>query len=244
MASNLLLRLAYSFVLFCSTAEVVYAKSKIYTQFNNCEKKTAGVFALKAYKKFEENHSLYDVKKWVDVERQHHRHFIEEYKAKYDPLAQKLVLDLVCPKALVKVYNSKGNQDDSSTDGILSQAGVLYDPTFELTLSKEGKDDIFIPALTIMSDRFDDELLKNFLNFATNVQKQVDISISEYILQSNDELLLILSTNAGPTSVFLGDNDWPEKSKKLIKIHNYFNAQKSFPRVINLQNTKKVVVKY
>lgn len=244
MALNFLWKQSFRILLAFLVMTQVHAKSKIYTQFNNCQKKTAGIFALKIYKKFEEKKSLYDVKKWVEIEHQDQRHFIEKYVASYDPFSKKLILDLVCPKPLVKLYNAKNSRDDLGPEGIISDNGILYDPTLELTLTKSNGNERFIPSFTIFEELLKEEKMNDFINFAKKSQHGIGENISEYILQANNELLMVLSTDYGPVSVFLGNEQWQEKGDKLIKMYGYFSTKKSFPKVINLQNFKKVVVKY
>ena len=68
--------------------------------------------------------------------------------------------------------------------------------------------------------------------------------ISEVILNKNGELTIILSLRGQPSSVFLGNTLWEEKTNKLFKIVKYMRKKRKIPAIINLTNSKKVVVKF
>jgi hypothetical protein len=63
-------------------------------------------------------------------------------------------------------------------------------------------------------------------------------------VNENKELTIILSINGTPSSVFMGPDEWGEKSAKLDKIVNYMELKEKIPAIINLTNSKKVVVKF
>ena len=77
-------------------------------------------------------------------------------------------------------------------------------------------------------------------NMGTNFRK----NLSEVIVNEDDELTIILSLNGTPSSAFLGKENWSEKIKKLKKIVNFMEKKGRIPAVINLTNSKKVVVKF
>ena len=68
--------------------------------------------------------------------------------------------------------------------------------------------------------------------------------LSEVILNENKELTIILSINGHPSSVFMGLDEWNDKLVKLDKIVNYMELKEKIPAIINLTNSKKVVVKF
>ena len=55
---------------------------------------------------------------------------------------------------------------------------------------------------------------------------------------------MILSFGGRPTTAFLGDDYWSEKIGKLSKVIDYMKEKKSIPTIINLTNSKKIVVKF
>ena len=68
--------------------------------------------------------------------------------------------------------------------------------------------------------------------------------ISEVILNEKEELTIILSVGRKPSSAFLGKDYWSEKVGKLEQIISHLEKKKTIPAVINLTNSKKVIVKF
>ena len=63
-------------------------------------------------------------------------------------------------------------------------------------------------------------------------------------MSSDGSLTIILSLDGNPSSAFLGDDEWTLKAVKLQKILKFLGAKEKTPSVINLTNSKKVVVKF
>jgi hypothetical protein len=55
---------------------------------------------------------------------------------------------------------------------------------------------------------------------------------------------MIFSINRKPSSAFLGSDYWSEKVEKLTKVIDFMKKKKKIPSVINLTNSKKIVVKF
>jgi hypothetical protein len=69
-------------------------------------------------------------------------------------------------------------------------------------------------------------------------------TLSEVILGTRGNLTIILSLKGRPSSAFLGKDSWTEKTLKLQKIIRFLGEKKKTPSIINLTNSKKVVVKF
>ena len=69
-------------------------------------------------------------------------------------------------------------------------------------------------------------------------------SISEVILSEEKNLTIILSLRNTPSSVFLGKDNWTEKVRKMERVVKYLDKKRKIPAIINLTNSKKVVVKF
>ena len=68
--------------------------------------------------------------------------------------------------------------------------------------------------------------------------------LSELVLDENRNLTAILSVQNHPVTVFMGKGDWKEKIVKLKKTVTYLDKKARLPKVINLTDVKKVVVKF
>ena len=69
-------------------------------------------------------------------------------------------------------------------------------------------------------------------------------SLSEIILDDDKKLTMIFSINRRPSSAFLGSDFWNQKVEKLAKVIEYMKKKNTIPAVINLTNSKKIVVKF
>jgi hypothetical protein len=81
-------------------------------------------------------------------------------------------------------------------------------------------------------------------NIVREMRPELRKKLSEVIINDNKELTIILSISGHPSSVFMGLDEWSVKMAKLDKIVNYMELKEKVPAVINLTNSKKVVVKF
>lgn len=218
-------------------------KIKYRTNFGSCPSRSAGQMTLKMIKVFEESGSLRRVKEQVLNQNMPERHFVSDYKVTYDPMLKMLSFNLKCPKPLMKVQIYKDNGVDSY-EAILVDSGELYDPTFEVLLRTEEKIKDELPYLAIPLGELEEEIQLKIARVVSQMGEDFRKKISEIILNKKKELTVILSLNGNPSSVFLGPNEWGLKSKKLKRIVAYMETNKKIPAIINLTNSKKVVVKF
>lgn len=216
---------------------------KYRTSFGHCPSRAAGTLALKLMKEFERNHSLRDVKLKMTEDKLSEKHFVSDYKIQYDPLKNFITLQFNCPLPLMKVqiYKKDGQE---SYDAILVENGELFDPTYEVLLRAEKKLDYVLPFLALPVGEMEKSVQKDITHIVTSMSLDFRKKISEIILSEEKELTVILSISGHPSSVFLGQAEWSDKIEKLHKIVNYMEAQKKVPAIINLMNSKKVVVKF
>ena len=85
---------------------------------------------------------------------------------------------------------------------------------------------------------------KKITSILNDLGEKFTKKISEVILNEKEELTIILSIGQKPSSAFLGKDYWEEKVDKLKSLVGYMHEKKTIPTVINLTNTKKVVVKF
>jgi hypothetical protein len=139
------------------------------------------------------------------------------------------------------IYKENGDEFYTS---ILVDNGKLFDPTYEVLLRSskrlKGKlPNLAMPVKLINKDKHHE---------VTGLIKKLDVkmakNLSEIILNSNGELTMILSVNDRPSSVFMGKDYWSEKVEKLVKVIDFMKKKKTIPAVINLTNSKKIVVKF
>lgn len=222
-----------------------YYEDKIHyrTMFGQCPSKVVGRLTLSLIKEFEKNKSLFDVKKKIVDEKLDEKYYLSSYKVEYDPLQKMIKFNYDCPKALMKVQIYKKDGDEFYT-AILVDNGKLYDPTYEVLLRAEKKITKELPHLAVPADLINSKVHKKLTSLLNHLNNSFVNRISEVILNEKEELTIILSIGRKPSSAFLGKDYWTEKIEKLDSIVNYMAKKKTIPSVINLTNSKKVVVKF
>ncbi len=213
------------------------------SNLGKCPTRPAGTMALQVVKTFEQSHSLRDVKLKIVNEKWADKYFVSDYKIQYDPFSKVLDLNFNCPEPLMKVQIYK-NGGTESYEAILVDNGQLFDPTYEALLKSEKKLTHDLPYLALPVGEMEDKVQSDVTNLVKEMRPELRRKLSEVILNDNKELTIILSINGHPSSVFMGPDEWGEKMGKLDKIVNYMELKEKIPAVINLTNSKKVVVKF
>lgn len=213
------------------------------SNLGKCPTRPAGTMALQVVKTFEQSHSLRDVKTRMITEKWSDKYFVSDYKIAYDPFSKVLDLNFNCPEPLMKVQLYKNGSADSY-EAILVDNGQLYDPTYEALLKAEKKLTHDLPYLALPVGEMEDKVQSDVTSLVKEMRPGLRAKLSEVILNDNKELTIILSVNGHPSSVFLGPDEWGEKMSKLDKIVSYMELKEKIPAVINLTNSKKVVVKF
>ena len=224
-------------------AKPLKEKLKYRTSFGQCPSKVAGALTLQLVKEFDKTRSLKDVKKKIIEENLVEKHFLSHYKVNFNPIKKELFFKLECPHPLMKVQIYKDNGLDSY-EAILVDSGELYDPTYEVLLRSEHKFKHDLPSLALPVGDFGEDTQRQVTELFSEMTPRFRQKLSEMIISENKELTVILSMNGNPSSVFLGQNEWKHKFKKLNKIVTYMEQKKKVPAIINLTNSKKVVVKF
>ncbi|MCY4523115.1 MAG: hypothetical protein OXB84_00095 [Halobacteriovoraceae bacterium] len=230
------------FIVFFS-AKIHAAKFKYRTLFNNCPVKSAGSFVLEAVKIFEKDPSLKTMKDNIVKHSLKEKYFIANYKINYRPFRKFLKFDLNCSHPLMKVQIYKKNGIDSQK-AILVDTGELYGSAYEKLLRAENKLDTPLPFLALPEGEFDEKLQNKITRVMNSVGINVKEKISEIIVDKESNLTMILSVNDNPSSVFIGDQKWMKKVGKLGRIIDFMDTKNTFPSIINLTNSEKVVVKF
>jgi hypothetical protein len=216
---------------------------QVKSYLGQCPSQTAGEFALKIVKKYDETESLKLVKDMIAQEKLTDKYFIGSYNVNFIPHEQQLRINVECalPLMRVQIYKENGIEHYNA---ILADNGILYDPLYEQLMRNENKITRQLPTLSIPVGEMD----KDFQNQLTQLIKNSSITLknmmSEIILDDKNALTIILSNRTRPISVFMGDEKWSERMIKLTKIIDYMADQKKFPSIVNLTNDKKVVVKF
>lgn len=212
------------------------------TSFGRCPARPVGMLALGLVKSFEQGKSLRQVKKFIVQEKLASKYFISWYKIEFDPLKKSLQLNFDCPTPLMKVQIYKDGQN--SYDAILVDNGELYDPAYETILRTEQKLKRDLPFLALPVGEIDSKTQHQVTNLIKNLDQSLRQRLAEVILAESGDLTIILAIHQRPTSVFVGQEEWEQKAKKLQKIVAYLESQQRIPSIINLMNLKKVVVKF
>ncbi len=226
-----------------STNPLLLNKIKYKTYFGKCPSKVGGKLTLLLMKEFEKNNSLKDVKELIIDKALEEKFFLSDYQISFDPLKKVLKFRLECPEAMMKVQIYKANGDELYT-AVLVENGKLFDPTYEVLLRSEKKIKGKLPHLALPVASLDSKVHLSVTELILSLEPQFRKKISEVIVNENNELTVILSVNNRPSSAFLGTDYWTEKVGKLVKVIDYLKKKKSVPAVINLTNSKKIVVKF
>ncbi len=213
------------------------------SNMGKCPTRPAGTMALQVVKAFEQTHSLRDVKLKIVSEKWSDKYFVSDYKIQYDPFSKVLDLQFNCPEPLMKVQIYRKDSNDSY-EAILVESGQLFDPTYEALLRSEKKLTHDLPYLSMPVGEMEDQVQTDVTNLVKEMRPGLRKKLSEVILNENKELTIILSINGHPSSVFMGLDEWSDKLVKLDKIVNYMELKEKIPAIINLTNSKKVVVKF
>jgi len=213
------------------------------SNLGKCPSKSAGTMALLTVKEFEQTQSLRDVKKKMISEKWPEKYFVTEYKINFDPYSKVLDINFNCPEPLMKVQLYKNNGQDTY-EAILADNGQLIDPTYEVLLRQDNKLKGNLPYLALPIGEMDAKVQKEITTIVKELRPELRKKLSEMILNNANELTIILSVSGMPSSVFLGSGEWSEKITKLDRIITYVEAKEKVPAVINLTNSKKVVVKF
>ena len=218
-------------------------KLKYRTYFGACPSRSAGSLALNLIKIFEDEMSLKAIKQEIILQRLDQKHFISNYQIKFDPLRNFMVINFECPKPLMRVQVVKDGSDETY-NAILVDNGDLYDPTYEVLLRDEQKLKQELPYLALPLKEMDKNIQLHIAKLVKAFGRRVRGMLSEVILNDNLELTVIMSIQGKPTTVFMGKNEWIGKVNKLEQIVTYMQAKNKIPAIINLTNSKKVVVKF
>jgi len=213
------------------------------TYFGSCPSKVAGKLTLILMSEFDKGHSLFDLKEKIIKDKLDEKHFLSSYKINYFPADNLIKFKFDCPKPLMKAQIYKESGEEFYT-AILVEGGKFVDPTYEILLRAEKKLTKPLPHLAFPVSLIDSKIEGDLTELVSKFNKEYQGKISEIIVDEKKKLTLILSINRNPTSAFLGNEYWSEKVGKLVKIIDYMKEKKTIPAVINLTNSKKVVVKF
>lgn len=213
------------------------------TYFGECPSNVAGKLTLELMNVFEKERSLKSVKEYILSKKLDDKYFLDEYKISYNPIKDTIKFKFDCPGPLMKVQIYKDNGDEFYT-AILADNGKLLDPTYEVLLRSEKILKNKLPQLAIPVKALDGKLHEDITRLVLTMSEEFKKKISEVIVNENNDLTIILSVRNRPSSAFLGKDYWSEKVNKLEKVISFMKKKKRIPTVINLTNSKKVVVKF
>jgi hypothetical protein len=216
---------------------------KLRTYFGKCPNQSAGRFVLEISKQLEKNSSYYELKKHIENNGLHSKNYISHYEIKHDPTTQMTSVSVDCPLPLMKVSIYKDNGIESY-NAILADNGELLDPTYEHLLRNEKKLNNQLAALALPVKDIEKSYPKVIANLFSPLDSDLRSEMSEIILDDEKKMTIILSIKNRPVTVFLGDTNWEERLLKLTKIVNYSKKSSKLPKIVNLTNDKKIVVKF
>ncbi|MDH4467683.1 MAG: cell division protein FtsQ/DivIB [Bacteriovoracaceae bacterium] len=218
-------------------------ETKYVIHANQCPKLHVGKLALSIIKDYESGSSLLKIKEKLMSDGSVDKYFLRDYHVDYNPIAHRFHFQFECPRPLLKaqIYDKKLKR---SYMGILGDQGEMMDPSFEVILRQEGMLNEKLPYMAINWEDLVAQKQLKVVKLLDLFPKSIRTNLSEVILNSEDELTLILKTKSKGLSVFLGDDSWDIKLDKLTKVLNHFEKLDRMPALVNLASTKKVVVKF
>lgn len=222
-----------------SFAKEVNYKIKNYS----CPTKAVGDLTLRLMDIFERDHSLKDLKISIVKNAYKRKYFLQNYEIKFNPIDRNILFTYYCPKPLMKIeiFDSLGIK---TFGGTLVSTGEVYKESFLNLLKEESKKELDIPYLSIPHDKVDSDLTKKIASLYLSLDDKNKGKVSEIIINPNNELTFILNSSNRVASAFFGLDNWSDKMHKLEKILNHFNSSGKLPSLVNLTNSKKVVVKF
>jgi hypothetical protein len=221
-----------------SPCEINYQSS-----FGYCPSRTAGSLTLSLVRLFEQKRSLKALKEAIENEKLLEKHYLSGYRINFDPFEGLLKIIFECPRPLMKVQIYKNNGIDSY-EAILVENAQLFGPGYLTLLKEEKKIRRDLPNLALPVGNFDLGTRQSIAVLMKEFDEDFKKYLSELILNESNELTIILSIGERPSSVFFGNEQWAEKVPKLQKIVRFMLQKKRLPSVINLTNSKKIVVKF
>ncbi len=213
------------------------------TYFGKCPSRVAGKLTLNLVKTFEKTKSLKSLKDKIIEEKLDEKHFLSKYNISYNPLTKLLKFSYDCPNPLMKVQIYKENEIESYS-AILVDNGQLFDPNYEILLRSDKKLKTDLPSLALPVGRINEDLQQTITKLVNSMSENLKGMLSEVIVNEDNELTVILSLRSRPSSAFFGQESWSEKVYKLEKIIAEMKERKRYPSIINLSDSKKVVVKF
>jgi hypothetical protein len=229
----------------CLVAFPTFAKKEVNYKIKNysCPTKAVGDLTLRLMDVFERDKSLKDLKLSIVKNAYERKYFLQNYEIKFNPIEGSLLFTYYCPKPLMKIeiFDSLGIK---TFGGTLVSNGEIFKESFLKLLEKESKKELDIPYLSIPHDQINSELTKRIAQLYMSLGDKNKQKVSEIILNPNQELTFIISSSNRVASAFFGQAKWSEKVGKLEKILNHFNSSGKLPSLVNLTNSKKVVVKF
>ncbi len=245
----MLKKIIFSLSFFVSTQEVfstplkdIFNQVKFRTNFGNCPSRAVGSLVLNLVKHFEQKKSLRNLKKKIVNNKLDKKYFLSHYSIAYAPLKGLLSFSFDCPQPLMKVQLYK--KDGGMYEAILVDNGQLYDPIYETLMRSEKKLDHDLAYLAIPIGEMDEKAQLKIKDFILSVDELFRRKISEVILAENGDLTIIMSILSHPLSIFIGNQEWEEKMKKLKRLIKYVEIRRKVPAIINIINLEKVIVKF
>ena len=218
-------------------------ETKYVIHSGQCPKIHVGKLALSIIKSYDEGKSLLAIKEQMLAEGLVEKYFLKDFHILLNPISKEFQFQFECPRPLLKaqIYDRKLKK---SYLGVLGDHGEMMDPSFEVTLRQEKMLDNKLPFMAI---NWDDLVAKKQIKIVKLLDlfsAKLKSNLSEVILNSEDELTLILKSKSKGVSVFMGDDAWDLKLDKLTKVLNHFEKLDRMPTLVNLASVKKVVVKF
>jgi len=233
----------FGFIFTFSAHAVIKENVKFRTYFGSCPSRSTGKLTLSLLKKFEKTSSLRDVKREIVENKLDEQYYISDYKIRYNPATSLLTFHYECPAPLlqVNVYRENGETLNSA---VLVDNGELFDKEYLKVLRREKRIEGILPFLALSEKQVKDNILIEVKDLLRNLKTGFRSKLSELIIGDDGAMTIVFSEKGKPISVFMGEIDWEEKAKKLQKIVDYMGSKGKLPVIINLTNSKKVVVKF
>ncbi len=214
-------------------------------EVSHCPIRTGTKFKSFVTLSFSKKPSLWDLKKEIIESSMDKNLFISKYEIDYSPMYKKIDIKIECPRPFMKlqVYKNSQNKNSLQSSSILVEGGMLYDTTYEAFLREDKK--LLSDLVYFNSDKeLSKEYLVNVISFYKKLPFNFKDRISEFFVNSEGDLIVILSVELKPVSILFGLDNWSEKLNSALRVLNSLERKNKVPRMMNLSNPKKVIVKF
>lgn len=216
------------------------ANVQVKTRFGLCPKKDIGELVLNLASQFKKNQSLRQIKKYL-LNASEWDGYLTDYTIEYEPYEKRLVLNFNCAKPILKAQLYRGSKVSSH---VISESGELLSTDYWERYRKEHDKGPSLPSIAAPGEFIQEGGMDTVLDIYSSIKTGKALNLAELIVDSERDLTAIFSYKQKPLTVFMGKDAWKTKVEQFNRITNHLAKTTKRPTVLNLRNSKKIVVKF